>query len=316
MIPQRCRQCNYLYSGSFPPLPIISNFKYSQQMIILPKIRFMYVPVIVLSLVTILTFSGCQKVINVDLNEAAPRIVIEGLITDRPGPYTIMISKSGSYFNQPVLETVSGAEVIINDNTSTTDTLKETSSGVYITSKISGIPGRMYTLKVISEDQEYDASSTILNHVNIDTLILVKDLSQRFDFGGNPQHDSHVDIHCYFKDPVEKNFYRVKVFQNDSINTESYRLYDDQYTNGEETDLRVSNAQAGSTYRVELESLDQPTYGYYRTLEDLLHTNPIFGSTPANPNSNLSNGALGYFGACAVSSKTIIVTDAMINSAK
>ena len=36
---------------------------------------------IILSLMTILVFSGCQKVINVDLNEAAPRIVIEGLIT-------------------------------------------------------------------------------------------------------------------------------------------------------------------------------------------------------------------------------------------
>ena len=31
---------------------------------------------------------------------------------------------------------------------------------------------------------------------------------------------------------------------------------------------------------------------------------------------NLSNGALGYFGACAVSSRTIIVTDSMINSVK
>jgi hypothetical protein len=91
-------------------------------------------------------------------------------------------------------------------------------------------------------------------------------------------------------------------------------LYDDQYTNGEETELRVSNAQPGNTYRVELLSLDQQTYGYYRTLEDLLHTNPIFGSTPANPNNNLSNGALGYFGACAVSSKTMVVTDSMLST--
>jgi hypothetical protein len=67
---------------------------------------------------------------------------------------------------------------------------------------------------------------------------------------------------------------------------------------------------------VELLSLDQKTYGYYRTLEDLLFTNPLFGSTPANPNTNLSNGALGYFGACAVSSKTIVITQSMIDSVK
>src|SRR5674476_1503775 len=69
-----------------------------------------------ISLVGILAISGCQKVINVDLNVAAPRIVIEGSVNDRRGPYTVAISKSGSYFNQPVLAPVSGAVVIITDD--------------------------------------------------------------------------------------------------------------------------------------------------------------------------------------------------------
>jgi len=280
------------------------------------KIRFKNAIRIVLSFVTLMGFSGCQKVINVDLNEAAPQMVIEGLINDAPGPYTVTISKSGSYFNQPVLVMVSGAQVIINDNIGTTDTLKELISGVYFTKKTRGISGRTYTLKVISGDQEYDGSSTMFSHVNIDSLKLVKNDGQRFDFGGNNKKHTNVDIHCFFRDPEEKNFYRIKVFRNDTINNENYRLYDDQYTNGQETELRVANATAGDTFRVELLSLDQATYGYYRTLEDLLHTNPIFGSTPANPNNNLSNGALGYFGACAVSYKIIIVTEAMIKAAE
>jgi hypothetical protein len=271
---------------------------------------------LVLSFVTLMGFYGCQKVINVDLNEAAPQIVIEGLVSDAPGPYTVTISKSGSYFNQPVLEVVSGAQVIINDNSGTIDTLKELISGVYFTKKTRGITGRTYTLKVISGDQEYDGSSTMFSHVNIDSLSLVKSDAQRFDFGGNNKNHTNVDIHCFFRDPEEKNFYRVKVFKNDTINNDNYRLYDDQYTNDQETELRVANATAGDTFRIELLSLDQATYEYYRTLEDLLHTNPIFGSTPANPNSNLSNGALGYFGASAVSYKTIIITEAMINSIK
>jgi hypothetical protein len=136
------------------------------------------------------------------------------------------------------------------------------------------------------------------------------------DLGGNNRNPNHVEIHCFFKDPVEKNFYRLKVFKNDSINTQNYRLYDDQYTNGEESELRVAYATVGDTFRVELLSLDQSTYEYYRTLSDLLFTNPIFGSTPANPNSNLSNGALGFFGACAVSTRTIIISQAMINTVK
>jgi Domain of unknown function (DUF4249) len=259
-----------------------------------------------LSLVGILAVSGCQKVINVDLNVAAPRIVIEGSVNDRRGPYTVAISKSGSYFNQPVLEPVSGAVVIITDDAGAIDSLHEQVAGVYFTSKIRGIPGRSYTLKVISEGQEYEGSSILSSHVNIDSLTLIKNDSQRIFIGGNNPNETHFEIHCFFKDPPEKNFYRVKVFKNDSINTENYRLFDDQYTNGEETELRaVGRVVTGSAYRIELESLDDKTYGYYRTLSDLLFTNPFFGSTPANPNNNLSNGALGYFGTFSVSSRTM-----------
>jgi len=269
-----------------------------------------------ISVLTLLLLNSCQKVINVDLNDAAPRIVIEGLINDRRGPYNVSISRSGSYFDQPVLPTVSNAIVIITDNTGIIDTLIEPFKGVYVTRKTRGFSGRTYHLKVLADNMEYDGTSSILNHVNIDSITLVKSDIQRFDFGSNDQNKVHYEIHCFFKDPPDKNYYRVRVFRNDSINTAAYRLYDDQYTNGQETELRVSNAEAGSTYRIDLESLDKSTYNYYRTLADLIYSNPIFGSTPANPNSNLSNGALGYFGAYAVSSKIMVVTAAMVNQGK
>jgi hypothetical protein len=285
-------------------------------MILIKKIRYKDPLQAVLLILTIFMTSGCQKVINVDLNEAAPRIVIEGLITDRNGPFAVTISKSGSFFNQTVLPPVSGAEVIIADDAGTIDTLKEITTGVYLTSKTRGIPGRTYTLKVLSENKEYTGSSTMHDHVSIDLLILIKSQSQHIGFDGGNTNEIHVDVHCFFKDPGEKNFYRVKVFRNDTTRAENYRLYDDQYTNGQETDLRVSQANAGDTDLVELFSLDKQTYGYYRTLEDLLNTDPIFGSTPANPNTNLNNGALGYFGACAVSSKIIIITESLIKNIK
>lgn len=280
------------------------------------KIKLKDVSGLIISLITVLILSGCQKVVNVDLNEAEPHIVIEGLIEDLRGPFSVAISKSGSYFDQPVLETVSGAQVVITDSKGTIDTLNETTPGLYITSKTRGIPGRTYTLKVVAENLEYIGTTTMFSHVNIDSLTLEKSLFQHIDFGGGDPNETHYDIHCFFKDPEEKNFYRVKVFKNDSINTQNYRLYDDQYTNGEETELRIGNATSGDTYRIELMSLDQSTYNYYRTLSDLLYSNPIFGSTPANPNSNLSNGALGYFGACAVSSKTIVISDSLIKTLK
>ena len=271
---------------------------------------------VVFLILFILIFSGCQKVINIDLNEASPHIVIEGLITNTGGPFSVKISKSGSYFDQPALPAVSGAEVIIADDAGTIDTLKEITPGIYLTSRTRGIPGRTYNLKVISENKQYNGTSTMHSHVIIDSLKLIKTQSQYFGFEGDNKNETHIEIHCFFSDPGEKNFYRIKVITNDTVRNSDYRLYDDQYTNGQLTELRVAHAESGDTTRVELFSIDRETYEYYRTLEDLLDSNPIFGSTPANPNTNLTNGALGYFGACAVSTKTIIITDSLLKNLK
>ena len=280
------------------------------------KIRGIIILSVFLSMITVFVFPGCQKVINVDLADAPPSLVIQGLITDSIGPYRISLSKSGSYFNQPVLPPVSHAVVIISDNVGTVDTLKEKVPGIYITSKIMGIPGRTYKLLVISESKTYTATSTMHTHVDIDSLKLEKNQSQGIGFGGRGGKESRVDIHCIFKDPQEKNFYRIKVTTNDTIDMANFRLYDDQYTNGEGTDLQVGRVRVGDVSLVELISLDNYTYDYYRTLRDILRSNPIFGSTPANPNTNLTNGALGYFGACAISSKTIFVTQSLFNDVK
>jgi len=144
-------------------------------------------------------------------------------------------------------------------------------------------------------------------------LTLTKGRSVEIEFDGI-REDNRAEIHCIFKDPKEKNYYRIRVCRNNKINARNYTLYDDQYTNGKEIDLQVSRVQVGDVVRVDLISLDKSTYEYYRTLRDVLHSNPIFGSTPANPQTNLTNGAMGYFGACAISSKTIEVTDSLFNS--
>jgi len=279
------------------------------------KMRNNRVLMIGILMVTVIVFAGCEKIINVDLVEGKPQLVIEGLITDGTGPYTVKLSKTGSYFNQTVLSLVSNAVVVISDNKGVTDTLKESKPGIYLTTKIHGTPGRTYNLMVLSDKNQYTASSTMFSHVKIDSLKLEKSYSPGSGLGDIGQNDIRVEIICYFQDPLEKNYYRTIVL-SDSQADGNFKLYDDQYTNGMKTGLQVKRAKIGDKITVDLKSLDKNTYEYYRTLSDLLHANPIFGSTPMNPNNNLTNGALGFFGACAISTKTIIITDSLYNSAK
>ena len=56
-------------------------------------------------------------------------LVVEGMITNEPGPYTLQLSMSTSV-DHPVYQPLAGYEVIINDNFGNTELLKEVEPGI------------------------------------------------------------------------------------------------------------------------------------------------------------------------------------------
>src|ERR1700741_647325 len=100
-------------------------------------------------ILTMVLMYSCTKVIQVNLNDAAPQTVIEGNITDSAGPYTVQITRTVNFSDANVFPAVSGALVSITDtNTSVVDTLTETSPGIYTTHVLQGVPGHTYDLYV------------------------------------------------------------------------------------------------------------------------------------------------------------------------
>jgi len=61
--------------------------------------------------------------------------------------------------------------------------------------------------------------------------------------------------------------------------------------------------EAGDEVTIWLESVDKYVYEYFRTES----SEGWQSASPANPTSNISNGALGYFNACSVRTISIIV---------
>ena len=255
---------------------------------------------------------NCQKVVVIDLNQASPKLVIDANITDEPGPYNIILSKSGNYF-EPTLTfpPVSNALVIVSDDLGNIDTLKESSiAGIYKSSSLVGQSGRTYMLNVTSDGNKYAAVSSMPQKVYIDSLYYLKRQPSR-------SGDSGYDIYITFKDPPEPgNYYRLNVhagyfIPSDSIDGRRYRLYSDKLTNGSEMSERVRAGRlitTGDTISVDLLSIDKSTYDYFNTLRDILSSDGAATSlAPANPNTNLSSGALGYFAAYTIDRKTIIL---------
>ena len=271
---------------------------------------FFQLKVFFLSTFAILFFSSCQQVVSIDLNKADPHIVIEGTILDRPGPFTVSITKTGTYFDQSLsFPPVSSAVVTLQDNFSNTDTLKEKTPGTYYSSTILGAVGMQYSLHVLAEGKEYTASSTMPKKVIIDSLYAMP----RVGRGG----ESGFDIYIAFKDPPEPgNYYRLNARSStaipaDSIDGRRYRLYTDKLTNGNEMYERIRsgrNVQPGDTITVELLSIDKAAYDYFSTLRDILSSDRSPTSlSPANPNTNLSNGSLGFFAAFTIDKKSIVM---------
>jgi hypothetical protein len=83
-------------------------------------------------------------------NEDKKILVVDGLLTDLPGPDTIKLSESQPLGLKNTSNPVRGCIVTISDNAGNTFNLAEDASGTYVTnpSEFQGVIGRSYTLHI------------------------------------------------------------------------------------------------------------------------------------------------------------------------
>mgnify|MGYP006196852493 CR=1 FL=1 len=105
------------------------------------KISFVYLLILV-------GITSCEEVIELDLATTEPKVVIEGIITDQPGPYTVTIKKTADFYDRNNFPAGTGATIIITDDVGNVDFLKEVEDGVYQTHVWEGVAGRTYNLTV------------------------------------------------------------------------------------------------------------------------------------------------------------------------
>lgn len=259
-----------------------------------------------LSIVSLLFLASCEKNIDLDLEDQSGKIVIEGNITDDTGPYLVKISKSVAYTAAVPYIAIENAQVVVSDNTGQTETLTYLGDGYYKTTYFTGQPGRTYTLKVTAEGQQYTAQSTMPQAVSFDGLD-----QDSFPVAG----ETTYTLLPVFTDPPALGNRYLFVF---SVNNSSQKLFaefSDNVNNGlpNQRPLLMPNdndgirVKSGDTIYVEMQCIDQNIFTYYSALLQILDGGAGSGVTPANPPSNISNGALGYFSAHTVRTKTKII---------
>jgi len=260
--------------------------------------------ILIILLGSILILNSCQDVIDIDLSTEEPRIVIEGAITDNSDSIIIKISKTTDYFGTGDYPLVEGAMVKVSTFTGERNLLQETSPGNY-SEQISVLEGEEFTLEVEAEGEFYKSKVSMPHKVEIDSVSF-EPIPSYMEFEGG------YLANCYVKDPAgEENYYRLKVYKPYAA-SESEKviyLFDDSYVDGNYINMQWDDSQfaENDTVVVELQTLAESTYDYYRTLSSIFEQGLIGNSNPYNPISNISNGALGYFGAYTISRDTVVV---------
>jgi len=246
---------------------------------------------------------SCEDIIDVELRDSEPRLVIEGTVTNQAIPPTVRISKSTNYFDPGIYPGVSGATVEISDDLGFSEILTEVEPGLYMAEGLAVREGSMYFLEVETDGQMYTAASYMEYIVPADSLELEY-------IPGRGFFEDGYYVHVFFTDPPEReNQYRIIAYKN-GLMEQTIHLVEDTFLDGRSIEyfLFTPAYQQGDTIMVDLVSLDPYVYTYFETLNSVVSSsgggNP---ANPANPISNISNEALGYFGALAVNRQILVI---------
>ena len=241
---------------------------------------------------------SCTKVINVNLNNANPNIVIEGIVSDAPGPYHVQLTQTVNFSDPNIFPPVTGASVKITDSTlGITDSLKEVVPGTYVTQKLlEGLTGHTYQLYVLSNGQTYTASSTMPQKVNLDSVTF---------YTTNIFGTRSSSAVANFQDPAGfANYYTFTEYVNGQAIDQTFN-FSDRLSDGKYIRRQLFNDSSyvnpGDQVSIEMHCVDNQVWQYFNTLGQAKGNNSQ-AITPANPLSNISNNALGYFSAQTVQS--------------
>lgn len=246
-------------------------------------------------------FTGCEDVVNVDLDEAAPRLVVDASINWQKGTagneQKIKLSTSTGYYNNNI-PTVSGAVVNIKNSIGTTFDFIETvpNSGEYVCSTFVPQLNETYTLTVISNGQTLSATETLKPVPAIDKI------EQETKPGFGDEGDA-TEVKIYFTDNgLTRDFYMMR-YQSSRKAIPEFNIDDDEFFQGNQIFglYRDSDLNPGDNLDITLYGISERYSNYMTILIGIAGGGGPFSVPPSTLRSNIvnqtnfDNYVFGYF---------------------
>lgn len=252
----------------------------------------------------VLTLFSCQKVIDVDLNEADPKVALEANYTAEDSTVRVRISITSNYFDASTSPTVDNATVTITDEAGNATSVPNVGNGMYVLSNYIPQFNTTYTMTILYEGVLYTAKCYLQEPVALDeiTYELAPDL---FGFEGG----YYVYMRLQDQPGIVNNYLVVLTRNGEEYgDLQDLFLQDDVFTDGnfiERPLFGVDFFDLGDTISMELRSVDQAVYDYYGELQSIVSGGGA--AAPANPTTNWDNKALGCFNAYGNNRRSVII---------
>ncbi len=286
---------------------------------------------IAILLFTILLVS-CEKDINLNIPNSAPKLVVDGRIEAGQPPFVIL-TNSLSYYSTLGPQVIAGSFVrnadVFVSNGSLTQKLKEyamplapgitayyySNDTANLSSSFIGQLNTTYNLKIIIATQEYLATT----HIPAQNATL--DSAWVLPAPNNPDPNKRILMLRITDPPGRGNYVRYFTRRNreDFLPGEN-SVFDDQIIDGTTFDIQLAPGinrnnppkadsnffRKGDTITVKFADIDKATFDFWNTWEFAFQS---IGNPFAQPNKvigNISHAALGVFAGYAPRFKTII----------
>ncbi|MCB0735239.1 MAG: DUF4249 domain-containing protein [Bacteroidetes bacterium] len=281
--------------------------------------------ILILPVIAVL-FSACEQIVDLQVPESDPLLVVEAAISNDSVPFRVKLSLSQPYFNQDERTYVDDAQVIISGSNGTIDTLYHQDTGTYSTKTVRWcVVGETYTLSIRYKGKTYTSSEKCKFQEPIDFLMSFY----------LPDQNGFIEPGYYVFEKAGESeavgdYYFWKIYRNDSlINEFGYLLDEDEFRETSFFNLNIDpddplkdmdknilprpfpfKFDPNDHVRVEQYNISQGYYDFLNELQtQVSRSGAPFDPPPVNPNFNISNGAIGYFSVSNVSRDTLTIVE-------
>lgn len=237
---------------------------------------------------SIYALSSCEEVIDLNLNNANPKYVIEADLNDLSDTQIIKISQTVNFDEPYPSKAVNEASVSVTDVSGKRHVFAAVGNGVYSNTNFKPNVNGSYSLAVNIGSEVFLSTTNRVPYVDVDSIGLMKE--EIFN-------EEYYTITFKFVDPKDvDNYYKYSY----SINNGPFKfvaVFSDKFNNGLLVTHEIIERDKdnkfliGDAIVIRRECINKDVYTFWNELQSI---NPG-SAAPANPTSNISNGALGYF---------------------